>query len=319
MNEIEIKESALKALLQSENTTPEELDSYFVTEFDDAFNGHLKLRENVVIIPDEDTTEEISFMGVVISLANKWAHGKRTKKYRQRLIDEPGVVRMISEGDSWFQHPHPKVLDIIDQLDNHYAIYDIGAAGDTVRNMFYEAGFLKAMREEKPRIFLLSGGGNDILGSNFRNYLNDSFDSSAANDNPGRFLKNTFLRELDSIGNIYRTVFERLKDSQIDIIVHGYDYVIPWESKDKGWVGRYLLEKGIQNPTDRKAIIRFIMDSFNEKMVSIAAEYPNVHYLDLRNTVRDDHWFDEIHPTSDGFQDIALKYHALIQKILTGP
>lgn len=317
MNEIEIKESELKKLLQSENTTPEELDIYFVTEFDDAFNGHLKLRENVVIIPDSESTEEISLMGVVITLANKWAHSQRIKKYRQRLINEPDVVRIMSEGDSWFQHPHPKVLDIIDQLDNHYAVYDIAAAGDTVRNMFFEAGFLKVMRDENPRFFLLSGGGNDILGSNFRGFLNDKDGYSVASTDPGRFLKNTFLRELDSIGKIYRTVFGRLKDSQIQMIVHGYDYVVPWESKDKGWVGRYLLEKGVQNPDDRKAVIRFIMDHFNEMMATISSEYPNVHYLDLRNTVREDQWFDEIHPTSDGFQDIALKYHELIQNLVS--
>ena len=35
MNEIKIKQSELQALLESDTTTPEELDKYFVTDFDD--------------------------------------------------------------------------------------------------------------------------------------------------------------------------------------------------------------------------------------------------------------------------------------------
>ena len=315
MNEIEIKQSELQALLESDTTTPEELDKYFITEFDDAFSGQLRLRENVVIIPDVETLEERGMMDVVISLANSWARKKRNRKYRQRLSEEPEVIRILSEGDSWFQHPHPKVLDIIDQLSNHYAVYCIGAAGDTVRNMFYEGEFLRAMRDENPKFFLMSGGGNDILGDSFRNYIIETFDAGDPGVKPERFLKENFLRELDSIGNIYRTVFEKLKNSPIQIIVHGYDYVIPLDVKDKGWVGRYMIEKNISEQRDRRAIINYMMDKFNEKLSSVAAEYPNVHYIDLRKTVRDDQWFDEIHPTSDGFQDLALKYHALIQEL----
>lgn len=315
MNEIEIKESELKRILESDETTPDEIDKYFITDLDGAFSGHLRLRDNVVIIPDEDSLEERGIMNIVISLANNWARKKRNNKYRQRLSDEPDVIRILSEGDSWFQHPHPKVLDIIDQLSNHYAVYCIGAAGDTVRNMFYEGEFLRAMKEESPKFFLLSGGGNDILGDSFRNFLSDAFDNGDPGMKPERFLKDNFLRELDSIGNIYRTVFEKLKNSPIQIIVHGYDYVIPLDVTDKGWVGRYMLERKINEKLDRRAVINYMMDRFNEKLSSVAAQYPNVHYIDLRKTVREDQWFDEIHPTSDGFQDLALKYHALIQEL----
>lgn len=316
MSQIEIKQSVLRQLLESDTTTEEELNIYFEPNFDDAFKGRLVLRDNVVIIPDEPDDFEISIMGTVINLANSLARRKRNKKYRQRITEEPDAVRLISEGDSWFQHPHPKVLDVIDQLSNHYPVYCIGAAGDTVRNMFYEGEFLRAIKDEGPRIFLLSGGGNDILGDSFRNYLLDATEG-AVGQQPERFLKNHFLRELESIGNIYKTVFEKLKNVDIDIIVHGYDYVIPLDVPDKGWVGRYMLEKNISHAEDRKALIHFMMDKFNETLSGIAAAYPRVHYLDLRTTVRDDQWFDEIHPTSDGFQDVALKYHALIQE-LTG-
>ncbi|HLF63266.1 MAG TPA: N-acetylmuramoyl-L-alanine amidase [Saprospiraceae bacterium] len=318
MEKLKIHESELRALVQSEITPPEELDKYFTTNFEDPFSGYLELRENVEIIPDASgvAAEKGAVMNLVVAIANNWARGNRNKKYRNRLKAEPDAVRILSEGDSWFQHPHPKVLDIIDQLSNHYPIYCIGAAGDTVRNMFYEGEFLQAIRDEKPRIFLLSGGGNDILGSQFRNFLSDRLDQVQDGTTAARFLKDNFKRELDSIGNIYRTVFEKLKDKPIEIIVHGYDYVIPWTATDKGWLGRYMIEKGINDQTDRAAIIREMLDQFNAKLLSVTKEYPRVHYIDLRNTVRTDQWYDEIHPSSAGYQDIALKYHALIEKLL---
>ena len=315
----QISESALRSLVQSETASPEELEKYFTVTFDGPFEGYLELREDVEVIPDVsgENSEKGAVMNMVVAIANNWARGNRNKKYKRQLKSNPGAVRILSEGDSWFQHPHPKVLDIIDHLSNHYPVYCIGAAGDTVRNMFYEGEFLRAIRDEHPRIFLLSGGGNDILGAQFRYFLNDTVEQAPEGTDPGRFLKESFRKELDSIGNIFRTVFNKLKDTNIDIIIHGYDYVIPWSIPDKGWLGRYMIEKGINAQTDRMEIIREMLNQFNAQLSAVAKEYPKVHYIDLRNTVRSDQWYDEIHPSSDGYQDIALKYHNLIQSILT--
>jgi len=183
--------------------------------------------------------------------------------------------------------------------------------------MFYEGEFMKAIRDEHPRIFLMSGGGNDILGSQFNGFLQDTFEDAPAGENPGRFLKHNFSRELESLGNLYDRVFYKLKGQPIDVIVHGYDYVIPWDKPNKGWLGRYMIEKGISSQEDRIAIIRYMIDHFNEQLSKTASRFDNVHYIDLRNTVRDDQWYDEIHPTSEGFQDIAVKFHKLIDEILS--
>jgi hypothetical protein len=43
-------------------------------------------------------------------------------------------------------------------------------------------------------------------------------------------------------------------------------------------------------------------------MLGLAAQYPNVVFVDVRDTVRDDYWADEIHPNTDGFQQVALKF-----------
>lgn len=317
MEKIKVPESELSRLLNDPDADPDDIGRYFEVEFDAPFDGYLKLKPEVEVIPERQ--EEVTrgmVQNLVVSLANNWARNSRNKLYKRMIAQDPEAPRLISEGDSWFQHPHPKVLDIIDQLMNHYPIYSMGAAGDTLRNMFYEGEFVRAMRYEKPRIFLLSGGGNDILGSQFREFLVDTFTNATPGSDPHRFLKSSFTGELESIGKVYTRVFKKLKDAPIDLVVHGYDYVIPWNTPDKGWLGRYMLEKHIDNADDRAAIIRFMIDGFNDMLRETASSYTNVHYIDLRNTVRNDQWYDEIHPTSEGYQDVALKFHEVIEEIL---
>ena len=317
MDTIRITEQELKRLFSSADPDPELVDMYFETSFDGPFEGYLQLKSNVEVVPASGETGERGMVqNLIVSLANNLSRSSRTKKYKRRIRENPDSVRMISEGDSWFQHPHPKLLDTIDQLLNHYAILSLGAAGDTVRNMFYEGEYLKAIRDENPRIFLLSGGGNDILGEQFRGFLQDEFDPGEPGENPERFLKDKFYAELESIGEVYTRIFDRLKSQNIDILIHGYDYVIPLESTNKGWLGRYMIEKGISDQVDRVAIIRYLIDQFNAMLVKRSEGYDKVHYLDLRNTVRDDQWYDEIHPTSDGYQDVAFRFHEKIESIL---
>ena len=199
----------------------------------------------------------------------------------------------------------------------------MSAAGDTLRN--YLSGkkpngeyYLDALDREKPAFFLISGGGNDILGSRFRSFLQDVFDQSKeAGMEPERFLRTTLIKELDTLADIYRSLFKHLKQTypKLQVIVHGYDYPVKLNDAKKGWLGRYMIEKGISREGDRKAIIQYIMNEFNRRLKELAVEFSdNVTYIDLRGTVRynpvdhEDQWYDEIHPNDEGFQQIAMKY-----------
>ena len=68
--------------------------------------------------------------------------------------------------------------------------------------------------------------------------------------------------------NIYKTAFINLKTHKpgIHIIVHGYDYPVKLNDAKKGWLGRYMIEKGINREGDRQAIIHVIMDTFNQSL-----------------------------------------------------
>jgi lysophospholipase L1-like esterase len=322
-----IPSGRIKQMLNDKTTTAFAEGLFFTTNTGDdsgAFSTDLHFKPEIVIVDDQMGIER----GPVMDLANWWSRRKRNNYYEEIVRRFPERIKIVSEGDSWFQHP--LVYDTIDHLSKIYAIRCVAAAGDTLSN--YLSGskkrgdyFLDVLRQTKPAFFLISGGGNDILGSQFRNFLVDrGSDMGLGNLMDGsQFLKENFDIEMDKLMDIYYTVFDLLSSGfpNMKTIVHGYDYPVHLDSPNKGWLGRYMIEKGISDPTQRQMVIKYIMDKFNTRLGETASKFPDtVRYLDLRNTVRYktgeiDQWYDEIHPNIDGFQLIALKFIKLIESL----
>jgi hypothetical protein len=335
-----ITEARLRMMLGDPATADFALGLYF-DPIEDGFSIRYQYKAGITILPEENMTpdapaegvgpEERSVLGdTVINIANWWSRKKRNQYFEAISQRFPDRIKIVSEGDSWFQHP--LVMDIIDHLKRIYNIYCVAAAGDTLRN--YLGGqhtkgeyFMDAIQTHQPRFFLISGGGNDLLGSQFRSYLVDDPVTNNPQGEAARFLKQELFREIDSLMDIYKTTFLHLQTTMpaLQIIVHGYDYPVKLNETNKGWLGRYMIEKGIADPGHRKEVIRLIMDTFNGKLSALAESFSNVTYIDLRNLIRYDEkekvdqWYDEIHPNNDGFQQLAMKYIQIIsEKIANG-
>jgi hypothetical protein len=270
------------------------------------FGGEVELREGVEWI---DEQERGLFFKIKLAAAN-WV-SRQFRHYRYKVIrdEEPQRIRIVSEGDSWFQHPHPAVKDIIDQLFDDFAIYSLGAGGDQLEKYFEKGEYKKALASEQPRFFLMSGGGNDILGKRVKDFINTPIDPD---DEPEKILNTEFRETVSRLGDIYQTVFEEVKRDfpGVHILCHGYDYIYP--DAKKGWYGRYAGKK-ITRPAHLKAVADFLIDHFNEKLAEATEGFDHVHYIDLRGMVKErELWYDEIHPTSDGFDRIAEKFKAKI-------
>ena len=316
---IHLKE--LEALLENEETADKTLEEYFDFEFVNPFSPNFQPKENVEIIYPESAEGEVNERGMrelIINLANLIYRKKRQRQYKETITQNPKAIRIVSEGDSWFQYPHPKVIDIIDHLSKQFAVYSVGAAGDELKNMYREEEYMKAIEEVNPQFFLISGGGNDILGEQFRHFLRSEYKSAPPGENPDRFLKNAFFAELENLGLLYHDMMEQITSLKpnIKILIHGYDYIIPGSDPESGWLGRYMIEKGILDPKDRQALINLIIDCFNETILENTAPFENVFYIDCRKCVPSDKWYDEIHPDSLGFDKVAGlftdKIHSLI-------
>ena len=314
-----IDSALLDAMLADLQTAPFALGLYFDATTGPDWQTDYKLKPEIEVVGAPTTAlDERGFIDdLKLDLANAVARKLRNRHYEAVIKQFPDRIRMVSEGDSWFQHP--LVTDVIDHLGRVYAIHCVAAAGDTLRNIQRMGEYLDDITRQKPAFFLLSGGGNDILGTQFRTYLQDNPDMSApVGENPRRFLKDELFAELDSLRDIYQTVFSLLQTSHpgLHILVHGYDYIIPLSVTNKGWLGRYMIEKGIDRQEDRQAVISLILTEFNNRMKSVSAPFPAVSYINVLNTVRPNQWYDEIHPNGDGFQQVAMKFMKRINEVV---
>ena len=280
-------------------------------------NTGLELRKEL------DTLEKGGFfMDKLMAAANYWANYRRNRHYAKMAKKNPTLPKIVCEGDSWFQHP--LLDDIIDNVGRFYPTYCLAAAGDTIRNYFAKNEIAGAVQKIQPTVLLLSGGGNDILGEDLPKFLRDKFDEAPEGQLPERYFIESFKAELEDIINMYRTVFDFLKAEypKLKIVTHSYDYPRPVEfkSKKRNWIGQYLDDKGIERAGDRTALVRYMLDQFNYRMKTLSDEYPGqVFHLDLRKTVRDNQWDDEIHPDNVGFQNVSTQFLRLITSLVEKP
>lgn len=115
-----------------------------------------------------------------IGSLNKGAEGRKQRKYHRKIRNgfrdndlRPNHKIVMVEGDSWFEYPI-FLKDITDHLEKkpNLAIYSLAFGGDWISNMIstlkYEYDYMKV----KPDVFIISGGGNDMVGDfRFSNFI----------------------------------------------------------------------------------------------------------------------------------------------------
>jgi len=196
-----------------------------------------------------------------------------------RLVSKtkvPGIQpNLVSEGDSWFDYlPGTDLIDCL-RMHHGYYIKNYARAGDTLENMIYGTGInrsfqritpsidkvLRKIGQMKPKVFLFSGGGNDISGDEFPSYLNH-------NNSGLPVLRDDYINNMINI--VFKKYFEDLiaKVSAIspdtNILVHGYGHTIP-TGKGVGifsfnfagpWLRPALAMKGIFVLPHKKKLLR---------------------------------------------------------------
>ncbi|GAB2529127.1 hypothetical protein GCM10027085_19590 [Spirosoma aerophilum] len=297
------------------------LGLYYQVETLASGQPNFKLRDELQIAtPDEG--QRGLWTDLKLALVNKVAHRVQNRQYEQNLIRYPDRMRIVAEGDSWFQYPF-LLRDVVDYLSGVYSVFSVAAAGATLSDYLKDSTFLEAIAQVKPAFFLLSGGGNDLLGDTFPDLIRATPDPDKTG--PERYLSDTFTKRMATVGEQYGRILRlvNLGYPAVKILIHGYDYVIPVDASAhdtrQSWVGNVLMAKGVGSQPDREAIVRYMIDALNEQLRQIAATYTNVTYLDLRGTVRrtdsiTDYWYDEIHPNDKGFLSVATKFIGVLTK-----
>jgi len=261
----------------------------------------------------------------IIGYLNGLSQKRRLRAYEKKKAAGFSGVVIVSEGDSWFQFPI-LLKDIIDwlRLEQRYNIYSLGYAADWLVNMLDEKQYLEVMQVEKPRVFLISGGGNDVVGSGRLARLVHPF-SEVREKDPKSYLNEDYYCLLRIFELQYLKLFEdlRARCEGMQIITQGYAYAIPWDPKPwelwKVWKGpffmRPLRKRAITDPKTQRAIANKMIDDFNEMLIRVANQCSNVHHIDSRKVFSDHDWFDELHLRSYAFSKVADQYKETIDRV----
>lgn len=245
---------------------------------------------------------------------------------------------LIAEGDSWFDYPW---VDVIEVLEDQYG-YDVESVahkGDTVEDMAYSGGQLEELtrRLEKllrrntiPRAILLSGGGNDIAGPEFRMLLNHAASPvSGLNQKVISGVIDERIRlAYATIISAVTTICEQKIGYAVPIIVHGYDFPVPDGRGSMGgswllpgpWLEPGFRVKGYDSMEQRKDLARDLIDHLNDMLLTLPDEFDHVKFVDLRGTlptgdaVYKQWWDNELHPTHEGFVAVTAKIARHIPK-----
>jgi lysophospholipase L1-like esterase len=288
------------ALFDPERSETDLAPYVVVVEGDEPFSVRLEPNPATVVIPEGGPGER---GGLIVNQLNWWARNRRNRRFRERVQRGYDGPILLDEGDSWFQYPL-LLKDTIDVVDDRYAVYSLSAAGDTLKRMRERAEYREKAVEVGAAIMLLSGGGNDVVGGGDLARHLRPFD-------PGRSPVDYLLPSFDDGVHEALAHYAVILDGALaaapglQILCHGYDHPVPDGGK---WIGKPMASRGITDRSLQADIARLMLDRFNEGLADLVADYPRVHYLDLRGVVGADRWYDELHPTDAGYADVAARF-----------
>ena len=250
-------------------------------------------------------------------------------------VPPSGVV--VAEGDSWFDYPFFDVLKMLED-EFGYDVQHVANKGDRVEDMAYGGDDARRggaqleeltrliekviRRHQVPRSILLSGGGNDIAGSAFGMLLDHHRSASAGLNEQvvSGVIDQRICLSYVTILRAITGVCELRAGKRIPILVHGYDYPVAdgrgyfggWSFLPGPWLEPGFSQKGYRDMEVRRALLRKLIDRFNEMLEAVTArpEFQHVVYLNLRGTLTDGAgyeklWGNELHPTREGFRRVA--------------
>lgn len=178
----------------------------------------------------------------------------------------------------------------------------------------------------------MSMGGNEFIGS-IDGILKSRPDLSSRN--PDDYLDEGWIRYIIyMLDHCFRKVINDVRSvsdfSDLPIFFHGYEYVFPYPwgildnrsptyVKRDHFIGQHFENRGVNDRYTRKLVCDRIIDITCDVVKGAINTYGdrNVHFVDLRNTLHDQNdWFDEIHPTYHGAQQLAAIFSKEIKRHL---
>lgn len=220
----------------------------------------------------------------------------------QRNIRDPNKARIVAVGDSWFHYPFGS--DLLEWFVEQYALKTLASAGDVLSRIVADRDYAPHVQAIQPHFFMLSAGGNDLLGEapngerNIKRMLID-YDPNAVD-----YITPAGRQTIaDTVAG-----FELIRADLAGLgfngrmVVHGYDYPSP--SSRGPWLSEPLEAKGYLTDASQIAAVSQLVDAFRQAIAAWAAGHGEVIHADCvgLNGRGPQFWFDEIHPTMRAYR-----------------
>ncbi len=233
---------------------------------------------------------------------------------------------IICEGDSWFDHPF--LQDIPTQLFSAfcYCVLHSNQPGRLLNEAVSEHEFLVPLKDfRKPQIkaLLLSGGGNDLINWHKTGAYSPIF-KPASSSNPTDFIDfaqlTNALQELTGYLDQVPALLKSVDAERLPVLIHCYDYIRPanyGHSLFKGtWIEPQLEAIGA-SPESYSAIAEQLQQTWTTAYRDFCANN-GWHFIDATGIVGD-RWYDEIHPHSQPFYEIASRFRDVLVELEIQP
>ncbi|MEK6478080.1 hypothetical protein WJR50_11115 [Catalinimonas sp. 4WD22] len=188
---------------------------------------------------------------------NNLSQNRRNKKFIKKLKKNPLAMRVVAEGDSWFEHPvSDDVIDWIDYLGGkNMAIYSLARGGDFLTNILEEREYITELSIISPDVFLVSAGGIELVNHRrvtlmvnaeggcvdeafkqqhplIRKVLGDESlnpETKAKIERGLHFFNSEYFGLIAILELKYKYMIKQLRKKfpNLKLICHGYDYPIP--------------------------------------------------------------------------------------------
>jgi metacaspase-1 len=266
-----------------------------------------------------------------LEVAAGWANAARRRSFN-RLRKDPNYKGpiIIAEGDSWFCYPKEFPLtppdspkDLILWLQEEFAVLDVavpGALARQYRDQFFgvqgPGGLHMELQTHKPDILLLSGGGNDLLG--------DLEAHLPRGDRPlEQYLAGGFRRVMNGVIEdlewVARQSVKTVTTKDLAIVLNGYDEAVPGGGKGGDWLRGPMTRLGIPR-AKHVPLVDLMIKRFNGELKDLVRRLqrdfggPPARFAvaDTVGVTGVNRWYNEIHPDSEGFRDVAKRFRQAI-------
>jgi hypothetical protein len=150
--------SKLRAMANDIDVPDEEIAQYILEDSSQASAFRPGVTINSDVVDDQGLEADVG-----AALFNHWDKRRRQRKYRRKIAGGWSGLKVVSEGDSWFQYPF-LLKDVIDHLFDDYAIFSLGAAGDLVSEMLDQDEILAAIHSNNLTCFSLAAAATTCWG-----------------------------------------------------------------------------------------------------------------------------------------------------------